>query len=73
MFLPLSKYPRLLLLSTVEAIKVIENMGYEGVINDITPIPHIEYTTDDMLIYHDGYDIWTNIQMAYIVNNMHIC
>ena len=53
MYLPLS------LISKGTSLKEINQIleGYEGIINDLSPLPHIEYSTEDLL------KVWTKLML----------
>lgn len=63
---PLSSIDYLLLDSdTDDIIDYLDANGYKGIINDLSPLPHIQYDVDDLKIVVDGNDIWTNLQLRY--------
>ena len=63
---PLSSIEHLLLDNdTGDIIDYLEAKGYNGIINDLSPLPHIQYDVDDLKIVVDGNDIWTNLQLRY--------
>lgn len=65
-YLPLSIFPPLIELPTKAAVDKIVELGYDGIINDIMPMPHVEYSVEDLL--NEDLDIWTDIQIKILVD-----
>lgn len=50
---------------TIDIVTILRDKGYNGIINDLSPLPHVEYDLSELQMVVDDNDMWTNLQIKY--------